>query len=161
MPLWWAGGEALMGSLNRGFGGWAASYNAYNQLCETDSPPCVLQVIFESVSLKGHPGYIAVDEVRVLAHPCSKSVPSSSRSLAPCPTGEFGGCSPPTNIHSAHNHFSLSLFFNPSKMLTCSMQSVLNKFVILLACSTGSTYRKFAESGKTSSFESLSVIKGV
>lgn len=30
------------------------------------------QVIFESVSLKGHPGYIAVDEVRVLAHPCSE-----------------------------------------------------------------------------------------
>lgn len=32
----------------------------------------VFQVIFESVSLKGHPGYIAVDEVRVLAHPCSE-----------------------------------------------------------------------------------------
>ncbi|XP_070342057.1 receptor-type tyrosine-protein phosphatase T isoform X15 [Equus asinus] len=32
-----------------------------------------LQVIFESVSLKGHPGYIAVDEVRVLAHPCRKA----------------------------------------------------------------------------------------
>ncbi|XP_031809849.1 receptor-type tyrosine-protein phosphatase T isoform X8 [Sarcophilus harrisii] len=31
------------------------------------------QVIFESVSLKGHPGYIAVDEVRVLAHPCRKA----------------------------------------------------------------------------------------
>ncbi|GAB1287157.1 Protein-tyrosine-phosphatase [Apodemus speciosus] len=30
-------------------------------------------VIFESVSLKGHPGYIAVDEVRVLAHPCRKA----------------------------------------------------------------------------------------
>ncbi|XP_069845880.1 receptor-type tyrosine-protein phosphatase T isoform X8 [Dipodomys merriami] len=34
--------------------------------------PC-RQVIFESVSLKGHPGYIAVDEVRVLAHPCRKA----------------------------------------------------------------------------------------
>uniref|UniRef100_U3I4R6 protein-tyrosine-phosphatase n=1 Tax=Anas platyrhynchos platyrhynchos TaxID=8840 RepID=U3I4R6_ANAPP len=33
----------------------------------------VFQVIFESVSLKGHPGYIAVDEVRVLAHPCRKA----------------------------------------------------------------------------------------
>ncbi|KAF7240926.1 Receptor-type tyrosine-protein phosphatase T [Varanus komodoensis] len=32
--------------------------------------PHFYQVIFESVSLKGHPGYIAVDEVRVLAHPC-------------------------------------------------------------------------------------------
>ncbi|XP_074068099.1 receptor-type tyrosine-protein phosphatase T isoform X3 [Macrotis lagotis] len=31
------------------------------------------RVIFESVSLKGHPGYIAVDEVRVLAHPCRKA----------------------------------------------------------------------------------------
>ncbi|XP_053099863.1 receptor-type tyrosine-protein phosphatase T isoform X1 [Hemicordylus capensis] len=35
--------------------------------------PHFYQVIFESVSLKGHPGYIAVDEVRVLAHPCRKS----------------------------------------------------------------------------------------
>ncbi|NXC12126.1 PTPRT phosphatase, partial [Corythaeola cristata] len=34
--------------------------------------PHFYQVIFESVSLKGHPGYIAVDEVRVLAHPCSE-----------------------------------------------------------------------------------------
>uniref|UniRef100_A0A8B9TDQ7 protein-tyrosine-phosphatase n=1 Tax=Anas platyrhynchos TaxID=8839 RepID=A0A8B9TDQ7_ANAPL len=33
--------------------------------------PHFYQVIFESVSLKGHPGYIAVDEVRVLAHPCT------------------------------------------------------------------------------------------
>ncbi|XP_014399186.1 PREDICTED: receptor-type tyrosine-protein phosphatase T [Myotis brandtii] len=33
--------------------------------------PHFYQVIFESVSLKGHPGYIAVDEVRVLAHPCN------------------------------------------------------------------------------------------
>ncbi|KAJ6616693.1 hypothetical protein lerEdw1_015091, partial [Lerista edwardsae] len=35
--------------------------------------PHFYQVIFESVSLKGHPGYIAVDEVRVLAHPCRKA----------------------------------------------------------------------------------------
>ncbi|KAM6147411.1 receptor-type tyrosine-protein phosphatase T isoform 2-T2 [Erethizon dorsatum] len=35
--------------------------------------PHYYQVIFESVSLKGHPGYIAVDEVRVLAHPCRKA----------------------------------------------------------------------------------------
>uniref|UniRef100_A0A8I3NXQ8 protein-tyrosine-phosphatase n=1 Tax=Canis lupus familiaris TaxID=9615 RepID=A0A8I3NXQ8_CANLF len=38
--------------------------------CWTQQCP---QVIFESVSLKGHPGYIAVDEVRVLAHPCRKA----------------------------------------------------------------------------------------
>ncbi|CAB1354312.1 unnamed protein product [Coregonus sp. 'balchen'] len=30
-------------------------------------------VIFEAVSLQGHPGFIAVDEVRVLAHPCRKA----------------------------------------------------------------------------------------
>ncbi|XP_048819277.1 receptor-type tyrosine-protein phosphatase T isoform X11 [Lagopus muta] len=35
--------------------------------------PHFYQVIFESVSVKGHPGYIAVDEVRVLAHPCRKA----------------------------------------------------------------------------------------
>ncbi|XP_030068034.1 receptor-type tyrosine-protein phosphatase T [Microcaecilia unicolor] len=35
--------------------------------------PNFYQVIFESVSLKDHPGYIAVDEVRVLAHPCRKA----------------------------------------------------------------------------------------
>uniref|UniRef100_A0A803TGV5 protein-tyrosine-phosphatase n=1 Tax=Anolis carolinensis TaxID=28377 RepID=A0A803TGV5_ANOCA len=35
--------------------------------------PHFYQVIFEAVSLKGHPGYIAVDEVRVLAHPCRKA----------------------------------------------------------------------------------------
>ncbi|XP_032694400.1 receptor-type tyrosine-protein phosphatase T isoform X2 [Lontra canadensis] len=35
--------------------------------------PHFYQVIFESVSLKGHPGYIAVDEIRVLAHPCRKA----------------------------------------------------------------------------------------
>ncbi|MGH0185123.1 UNVERIFIED_CONTAM: hypothetical protein FKN15_016911 [Acipenser sinensis] len=37
--------------------------------------PChfLRQVIFEAVSLKSHPGYIAVDEVRVLAHPCRKA----------------------------------------------------------------------------------------
>ncbi|MBN3291170.1 PTPRT phosphatase, partial [Polypterus senegalus] len=35
--------------------------------------PNSYQVIFEAVSLKAHPGYIAVDEVRVLAHPCRKA----------------------------------------------------------------------------------------
>ncbi|MGH0137758.1 UNVERIFIED_CONTAM: hypothetical protein FKN15_064585 [Acipenser sinensis] len=35
--------------------------------------PNSYQVIFEAVSLKSHPGYIAVDEVRVLAHPCRKA----------------------------------------------------------------------------------------
>ncbi|KAK6321839.1 hypothetical protein J4Q44_G00088150, partial [Coregonus suidteri] len=30
-------------------------------------------VIFETVSVQGHPGFIAVDEVRVLAHPCRKA----------------------------------------------------------------------------------------
>lgn len=28
------------------------------------------QVIFEAVSVQGHPGFIAIDEIRVLAHPC-------------------------------------------------------------------------------------------
>ncbi|XP_041080340.1 receptor-type tyrosine-protein phosphatase T isoform X7 [Polyodon spathula] len=35
--------------------------------------PNAYQVIFEAVSMKSHPGYIAVDEVRVLAHPCRKA----------------------------------------------------------------------------------------
>ncbi|XP_066558188.1 receptor-type tyrosine-protein phosphatase T isoform X2 [Amia ocellicauda] len=35
--------------------------------------PNSYQVIVEAVSLKGHPGFIAVDEVRVLAHPCRKA----------------------------------------------------------------------------------------
>uniref|UniRef100_A0A3B3RQB3 protein-tyrosine-phosphatase n=1 Tax=Paramormyrops kingsleyae TaxID=1676925 RepID=A0A3B3RQB3_9TELE len=35
--------------------------------------PNSYQVIFEAVSLQGHPGFIAVDEVRVLAHPCRKA----------------------------------------------------------------------------------------
>uniref|UniRef100_A0A674DGX1 protein-tyrosine-phosphatase n=1 Tax=Salmo trutta TaxID=8032 RepID=A0A674DGX1_SALTR len=35
--------------------------------------PNSYQVIFESVSVQGHPGFIAVDEVRVLAHPCRKA----------------------------------------------------------------------------------------
>ncbi|XP_015220608.1 receptor-type tyrosine-protein phosphatase T isoform X7 [Lepisosteus oculatus] len=35
--------------------------------------PNSYQVIFEAMSLKGHPGFIAVDEVRVLAHPCRKA----------------------------------------------------------------------------------------
>lgn len=72
--------------------------------------PCVLQVIFESVSLKGHPGYIAVDEVRVLAHPCSKSLPCSKHSLVSC-----GLEAAIPAIHSAHKHPSLSLVFIPSK----------------------------------------------
>ncbi|CAH2292740.1 receptor-type tyrosine- phosphatase T isoform X5 [Pelobates cultripes] len=32
--------------------------------------PNFYQIIFEAVSVKDHSGYIAVDEVRVLAHPC-------------------------------------------------------------------------------------------
>lgn len=32
--------------------------------------PFDLQVIFEAVSVQGHPGFIAMDEIRVLAHPC-------------------------------------------------------------------------------------------
>nr|XP_006006728.1 PREDICTED: receptor-type tyrosine-protein phosphatase T [Latimeria chalumnae] len=35
--------------------------------------PNYYQVIYEAVSMKGYPGYIAVDEVRVLAHPCRKA----------------------------------------------------------------------------------------
>uniref|UniRef100_A0A8C9VJ47 protein-tyrosine-phosphatase n=1 Tax=Scleropages formosus TaxID=113540 RepID=A0A8C9VJ47_SCLFO len=35
--------------------------------------PNSYQVIFEAVSMQGHPGFIAVDEVRVLAHPCRKA----------------------------------------------------------------------------------------
>eukprot|EP00063_Salmo_salar_P012302 XP_013987137.1 PREDICTED: receptor-type tyrosine-protein phosphatase T isoform X16 [Salmo salar] len=35
--------------------------------------PNSYQVIFEAVSVQGHPGFIAVDEVRVLAHPCRKA----------------------------------------------------------------------------------------
>ncbi|XP_031734330.1 receptor-type tyrosine-protein phosphatase T, partial [Anarrhichthys ocellatus] len=31
------------------------------------------QVIFEAVSVQGHPGFIAVDDIRVLAHPCRKA----------------------------------------------------------------------------------------
>lgn len=41
------------------------------------------------------------------------------------------------------------------------MQSVLNKSIILLACSTGKHLQEFAESGKTSSFGFLFIIKGV
>uniref|UniRef100_A0A3P8YSR5 protein-tyrosine-phosphatase n=1 Tax=Esox lucius TaxID=8010 RepID=A0A3P8YSR5_ESOLU len=33
--------------------------------------PNSYQVIFEALSVQGHPGFIAVDEVRVLAHPCT------------------------------------------------------------------------------------------
>ncbi|XP_069508461.1 receptor-type tyrosine-protein phosphatase T isoform X15 [Ambystoma mexicanum] len=35
--------------------------------------PNFYQVIFEAVSVKGHPGYVAVDEIHVLAHPCRKA----------------------------------------------------------------------------------------
>uniref|UniRef100_A0A8C6PP65 protein-tyrosine-phosphatase n=1 Tax=Nothobranchius furzeri TaxID=105023 RepID=A0A8C6PP65_NOTFU len=35
--------------------------------------PNSYQVIFEAVSVQGHPGFIAVDDIRVLAHPCRKS----------------------------------------------------------------------------------------
>uniref|UniRef100_A0A8C8GKI6 protein-tyrosine-phosphatase n=1 Tax=Oncorhynchus tshawytscha TaxID=74940 RepID=A0A8C8GKI6_ONCTS len=35
--------------------------------------PNSYQVIFEAISIQGHPGFIAVDEVRVLAHPCRKA----------------------------------------------------------------------------------------
>uniref|UniRef100_A0A6Q2XIE8 protein-tyrosine-phosphatase n=1 Tax=Esox lucius TaxID=8010 RepID=A0A6Q2XIE8_ESOLU len=35
--------------------------------------PNSYQVIFEALSVQGHPGFIAVDEVRVLAHPCRKA----------------------------------------------------------------------------------------
>uniref|UniRef100_A0A0F8ATZ8 protein-tyrosine-phosphatase n=1 Tax=Larimichthys crocea TaxID=215358 RepID=A0A0F8ATZ8_LARCR len=30
-------------------------------------------VIFEAVSVQGHPGFIAIDDIRVLAHPCRKA----------------------------------------------------------------------------------------
>uniref|UniRef100_A0AAY5F6F5 Receptor-type tyrosine-protein phosphatase kappa n=1 Tax=Electrophorus electricus TaxID=8005 RepID=A0AAY5F6F5_ELEEL len=35
--------------------------------------PNSYQVIFEAVSMQGHPGFISVDEVHVLAHPCRKT----------------------------------------------------------------------------------------
>ncbi|XP_052415530.1 receptor-type tyrosine-protein phosphatase T isoform X3 [Carassius gibelio] len=35
--------------------------------------PNSYQVIFEAVSVQGHPGFIAVDEMHVLAHPCRKT----------------------------------------------------------------------------------------
>ncbi|XP_052456176.1 receptor-type tyrosine-protein phosphatase T-like isoform X4 [Carassius gibelio] len=35
--------------------------------------PNSYQVIFEAVSVQGHPGFIAVDELHVLAHPCRKT----------------------------------------------------------------------------------------
>ncbi|KAJ8260372.1 hypothetical protein GJAV_G00181360 [Gymnothorax javanicus] len=35
--------------------------------------PNSYQVIFEAISVQGHSGFIAVDEVRVLAHPCRKA----------------------------------------------------------------------------------------
>ncbi|XP_049590190.1 receptor-type tyrosine-protein phosphatase T isoform X3 [Syngnathus scovelli] len=35
--------------------------------------PNSYQVIFEAVSVRGHPGVIAVDDVRVLAHPCRQA----------------------------------------------------------------------------------------
>uniref|UniRef100_A0A8C7ZQ23 protein-tyrosine-phosphatase n=1 Tax=Oryzias sinensis TaxID=183150 RepID=A0A8C7ZQ23_9TELE len=35
--------------------------------------PNSYQVIFEAVSVQGHPGYIAIDDIRVLAHPCRKA----------------------------------------------------------------------------------------
>ncbi|CAM4628513.1 unnamed protein product [Leuciscus chuanchicus] len=35
--------------------------------------PNSYQVIFEAVSVQGHPGFIAVDEMNVLAHPCRKT----------------------------------------------------------------------------------------
>ncbi|XP_073726565.1 receptor-type tyrosine-protein phosphatase T isoform X6 [Misgurnus anguillicaudatus] len=35
--------------------------------------PNSYQVIFEAVSVQGHPGFIAVDEIHVLAHPCRKT----------------------------------------------------------------------------------------
>uniref|UniRef100_A0A3B3HKW4 protein-tyrosine-phosphatase n=1 Tax=Oryzias latipes TaxID=8090 RepID=A0A3B3HKW4_ORYLA len=37
--------------------------------------PNSYQVIFEAVSVQGHPGYIAVDDIRVLAHPCPPPTP--------------------------------------------------------------------------------------
>uniref|UniRef100_A0AAR2LS57 protein-tyrosine-phosphatase n=1 Tax=Pygocentrus nattereri TaxID=42514 RepID=A0AAR2LS57_PYGNA len=35
--------------------------------------PNSYQVIFEAVSVQGHPGFISVDEIHVLAHPCRKT----------------------------------------------------------------------------------------
>ncbi|XP_037535862.1 receptor-type tyrosine-protein phosphatase T [Nematolebias whitei] len=35
--------------------------------------PNSYQIIFEAVSVQGHPGFIAVDDIRVLAHPCRKA----------------------------------------------------------------------------------------
>uniref|UniRef100_A0A8C5NAS9 protein-tyrosine-phosphatase n=1 Tax=Gouania willdenowi TaxID=441366 RepID=A0A8C5NAS9_GOUWI len=35
--------------------------------------PNSYQVIFEAVSVQGHPGFIGVDDIRVLAHPCRKA----------------------------------------------------------------------------------------
>ncbi|XP_051996633.1 receptor-type tyrosine-protein phosphatase T-like [Xyrauchen texanus] len=35
--------------------------------------PNSYQVIFEAVSVQGHPGFIAVDEIHVFAHPCRKT----------------------------------------------------------------------------------------
>uniref|UniRef100_A0A3B4YRX7 protein-tyrosine-phosphatase n=1 Tax=Seriola lalandi dorsalis TaxID=1841481 RepID=A0A3B4YRX7_SERLL len=35
--------------------------------------PNSYQVIFEAVSVQGHPGFIAIDDIRVLAHPCRKA----------------------------------------------------------------------------------------
>uniref|UniRef100_A0A3P9LVI6 protein-tyrosine-phosphatase n=1 Tax=Oryzias latipes TaxID=8090 RepID=A0A3P9LVI6_ORYLA len=37
--------------------------------------PNSYQVIFEAVSVQGHPGYIAIDDIRVLAHPCPPPTP--------------------------------------------------------------------------------------
>uniref|UniRef100_A0AAQ6AJL1 protein-tyrosine-phosphatase n=1 Tax=Amphiprion ocellaris TaxID=80972 RepID=A0AAQ6AJL1_AMPOC len=35
--------------------------------------PNSYQVIFEAVSVQGHPGFIGIDDIRVLAHPCRKA----------------------------------------------------------------------------------------
>uniref|UniRef100_A0A669E2W1 protein-tyrosine-phosphatase n=1 Tax=Oreochromis niloticus TaxID=8128 RepID=A0A669E2W1_ORENI len=35
--------------------------------------PNSYQVIFEAVSVQGHPGFVAIDDIRVLAHPCRKA----------------------------------------------------------------------------------------
>ena len=40
-----------------------------------------LQVIFEAVSVQGHPGFIAIDEIRVLAHPCREFHAASCNAL--------------------------------------------------------------------------------
>lgn len=39
----------------------------------------LFQVIFEAVSFQGHPGFIAIDEIRVLAHPCRKFLPEDPK----------------------------------------------------------------------------------